>query len=182
LAGAGEGFFAPMDVLDYIYAVLHSPTYRERYKEFLKIDFPRVLYPENTEQFWKLVESGGKLRRLHLLEGVEPQEGIADYPVVGSDEIEKIYLTPCPSPKARGDSPPSEGLGEASRVYINDTQYFDHVPPETWNFYIGGYQPAQKWLKDRKGQTLGYDDIVHYQRIIRVLKETMEIMNENDKL
>jgi len=159
LDGAVGGSFAPIDVLDYIYAVLHSPTYRERYKEFLKIDFPRVPYPENAEQFWTLVNLGAKLRRLHLLEGVEPQGG---FPVVGSNEVETLkYIN--------------------DKVFINDTQYFDHVPPEAWNFYIGGYQPAQKWLKDRKGRKLEYEDIVHYQRMIRVLKETGEIMGEVDE-
>jgi len=168
--GAGGGYFAPIDVLDYIYAVLHSPSYREKYKEFLKIDFPRVPYPENAETFWKLVDLGGKLRRLHLLEDVEPQEGMADFPIAGSGEVEKPYYSPL-----------SEGAG-GGRVYINDTQYFDHVPSEAWNFYIGGYQPAQKWLKDRKGRTLEYDDIRHYQKMIRVLKETGEVMKLIEKL
>jgi len=154
----------PEQIFDYVYAVLHSPSYRERYREFLKIDFPRVPYPENTEQFWCLVNLGGKLRCLHLMEGVEPQDGLADFPVAGSNEIEKLQYI-------------------GNKVYINDTQYFDHVPPEAWNFYIGGYQPAQKWLKDRKRRTLGYDDVVHYQRIIRVLKETGEVMREvNEKM
>jgi predicted helicase len=155
--------FSPIDVLDYIYAVLHSPAYRERYKEFLKIDFPRVPYPENAEQFWKLVELGGKLRRLHLLEGVEPQQGMADFPVKGTSEVEKPEY-------------------KDGKVWINDKQYFDNVPSEAWSFYIGGYQPAQKWLKDRKGRKLGYDDIRHYQRIVKVLKETGEIMVEIDKV
>ena len=156
-----DGKFAPIDVLNYIYAVLHRPAYRERYKEFLKIDFPRVPYPENVEQFWHLVELGGKLRRLHLMEDVEPQEGMANFPVAGSNEVERLQYI-------------------GNKVFINDTQYFEHVPLEAWSFYIGGYQPAQKWLKDRKGRTLGYDDIVHYQRIIRVLKETGEVMREVD--
>ena len=155
--------FSPIDILDYIYAVLHSPSYRERYKEFLKIDFPRVPYPENAEQFWKLVELGGKLRRLHLMEDVEPQEDLANYPVNGSNEIEK--------PEYEND-----------KVYINDTQYFDHVPLEAWNFYIGGYQPAQKWLKDRKGRMLNFEDIRHYQKIISVLKETDEVMKQIEKI
>jgi len=158
-----EDTFSPIDVLDYIYATLHSPSYREKYREFLKIDFPRIPYPKNVNKFWRLVELGGKLRRLHLLEDVEPQEGMADYPVAGSNEVVK--------PQYVGD-----------KVFINDTQYFDHVPPEAWNFYIGGYQPAQKWLKDRKGRTLNYEDIRHYQRIIRVLKETEEVMKEVDEV
>jgi predicted helicase len=151
--------FAPIDVLDYIYAVLHSPTYRERYKEFLKIDFPRVPYPENAEKFRTLAETGAKLRCLHLMDGVEPQPGMADFPIDGSNEVESLKYA-------------------SGRVHINGAQYFDRVPPEVWNFYIGGYQPAQKWLKDRKGRTLSYDDILHYKRIICVLKETSEIMRE----
>jgi hypothetical protein len=137
-----------------------------------------VPYPENTKQFWKLVELGGKLRCLHLLENIEPQEGIADFPIAGNNEIEKASLTPYPSPK-KSDSPPSEGLGE---VYINETQYFNNVPLAAWNFYIGGYQPAQKWLKDRKGRILNYEDIIHYRKIIYVLKETEKLMNEIDEI
>jgi len=159
-----ENTFAPIDILDYIYAVLHSPSYRERYKEFLKIDFPRIPYPQDAAHFWACVHSGSKLRRLHLMDGVEPQEGIADFPIAGSNEVESIRFTP----------PLLEGAG--GRLYINDTQYFDHVPSEAWNFYIGGYQPAQKWLKDRKGRILNYEDIRHYQKIIVVLKMTDNIM------
>jgi len=158
-----EDTFAPIDILDYIYAILHSPTYREKYKEFLKIDFPRVPYPENAEQFWNLVELGGKLRRLHLMEEVEPQQGIVDYPIAGSNVVEKPQFVD-------------------GKVYINDTQYFDNIPLVAWNFYIGGYQPAQKWLKDRKGRTLNFEDIRHYQRMMRALKETEEMMKEIDKM
>jgi len=157
-----QNTFAPIDILDYIYAVLHSPSYREKYKEFLKIDFPRVPYPENAERFWKLAELGEKLRLLHLMESVEPQNGLADYPIAGSNEIEKPQY-------------------ENSKVYINDTQYFDNIPLVAWNFYIGGYQPAQKWLKDRKGRTLNFEDIQHYQKIIKVLKETEEVMRKVDE-
>jgi len=158
-----ENTFAPIDFFDYIYAVLHSPIYRERYKEFLKIDFPRVPYPGNAEQFWKLVNLGGKLRRLHLMENVEPKSGMADFPIAGSNEVEK-----------------PEYVG--GKVYINDSQFFENVPLVAWNFYIGGYQPAQKWLKDRKGRTLDYEDIEHYQKIIFVLKETEEVMREVDEV
>jgi len=155
------GTFAPIDILDYIYAVLHSPTYRAKYKEFLKIDFPRVPYPENAEQFWALVKLGGELRQLHLLESLKVNDYITQYPVAGDNVVDK--------PKY-----------EAGRVYINDTQYFDNVPEVAWNFYIGGYQPAQKWLKDRKGRTLSFDDILHYQRIIIALHETERVMEEVD--
>ena len=163
LEGAGGGSFAPVDVLDYIYAVLHSHAYRKKYKEFLKIDFPCVPFPESTKQFWKLVGLGGKLRCLHLLEGVEPQEGLANFPIAGNNEVEMAQYV-------------------GVRVFINETQYFEHVPLEAWNFYIGGYQPAQKWLKDRKGRALNYDDIVHYQKMIWVLKETGEVMKIIEKV
>jgi predicted helicase len=157
----------PLELLDYIYAVLHSPSYRERYKEFLKIDFPRIPFPKNTGQFWELVEWGSRLRRLHLLEEVEIPKGMAEYPIAGSNEVEKPEFLV---------SPLAEGI--IGRVYINDRQYFDNVPTIAWNFYIGGYQPAQKWLKDRKGRTLNYEDILHYRKIIAVLATTNEIMKQ----
>jgi predicted helicase len=153
--------FAPIDILDYIYAVLHSPAYRERYKEFLKIDFPRVSYPADAKTFWKLVKVGEQLRRLHLMEEVTPQKGIANFPIADSNKVETLKYIDC-------------------KVYINDTQYFDNVPANVWNFYIGGYQPAQKWLKDRKGRTLSFDDIQHYQKIVAVLQETIITMGEID--
>ena len=155
--------FAPIDILDYIYAVLHSPSYRERYKEFLKIDFPRVPYPDDAKTFWKLVKLGEKLRLLHLMESVTPKKELANYDVNGNNVVEKFEYT-------------------NGKVKINDTQYFDNVPDLVWNFFIGGYQPAQKWLKDRKGRTLDFDEIQHYQKIVAVLNETEKLMNEADSL
>jgi predicted helicase len=150
-----------MQIFDYIYAVLHSPSYREKYKEFLKIDFPRIPYPENAEEFERLASLGEKLRKLHLMENVEPQKDAENFPVAGTNEIEKPAY-------------------DKNKVFINGAQYFDNVPQTAWNFYIGGYQPAQKWLKDRKGRQLGFDDVQHYQRIITVLAETERIMGEID--
>jgi predicted helicase len=192
-AGAGGGSFTPINLFDYIYAILHSPAYRERYKEFLKIDFPRVPYPENAEQFWKLVALGEKLRRLHLMEKVEPQKGVANFPIVGNNEVNQIrHAELVSAPRCNEEIAGLLNLIQCrndddvkrndSRVYINNTQYFDNVPLVAWNFYIGGYQPAQKWLKDRKGRKLEYDDIVHYQKIIWVLMETGEVMDEIDKV
>lgn len=155
--------FAPIDVLDYIYAVLHSPTYRAKYKEFLKIDFPRVPYPKNAATFWDLVKLGGQLRAIHLLESAEVKQYITQYPQSGDNLVTKIDY-------------------KDGKVSINDTQYFDKVPSVVWNFFIGGYQPAQKWLKDRKGRTLMVEDILHYQQIIVALNETARIMGEIDKI
>jgi len=155
--------FAPIDILDYIYAVLHSPTYREKYKEFLKIDFPRVPFPKDKDTFWQLVKLGGEIRQIHLLESPTVEKYITQYPEDGNNVVVK--------PKY-----------ENGKVYINDTQYFDNVPQIAWDFYIGGYQPAQKWLKDRKGRTLEFDDILHYQKIIVALSETDRLMKEIEKI
>jgi very-short-patch-repair endonuclease len=352
--------FAPIDLLDYIYAVLHSPIYREKYKEFLKIDFPRVPYPQDAETFWKLVNLGGEIRQIHLLESAKVTEYITQYPIDGDNVVGKVRfeaepprpsdttllkgeelsssssrfqtqfetkssppvlggvdsfrgrggnsqinnlpylktfrkelrknLTPaeakfwtaiknkqfegrkfrrqhsvgnyildfyCPAeklaieldgqvhfndsareydyerklfleqfgikvlrfenkrvfedlewmldvirndfgwsekaqPPRPSDTPPLEG-GELSsanlmgqellgKVWINETQYFDNVPEIAWQFYIGGYQPAQKWLKDRKERTLNFEDIFHYQKIIVALCETDRLMKEIDKI
>ncbi|MGB4849145.1 MAG: type ISP restriction/modification enzyme, partial [Saprospiraceae bacterium] len=155
--------FAPIDILDYIYGVLHSPTYREKYIEFLKIDFPRIPYPKDKDTFWALVKLGGELRQIHLLESPVVSKFITRYPVDGDNIVTKVkYLD--------------------GNVYINDQQYFSGVPDVAWNFYIGGYQPAQKWLKDRKDRTLEFEDILHYQKIIVALTETDRIMKEIDKI
>jgi len=165
------GKVTPENVLDYIYASLHSPKYREKYKEFLKIDFPRVPYPKDAESFKKLVTFGTELRSLHLLESPKVNKFITIYPIAGSDCVEKLAYNKAPST--------SSGLGN---VYINKDQYFGNVPESAWNFYIGGYQPAQKWLKDRKDRTLSNADIEHYQKMIVALTETERIMREIDKI
>jgi predicted helicase len=153
--------FAPIDILDYIYAVLHSPTYREKYKEFLKIDFPRVPYPKNKDSFWQLVKLGGEIRQIHLLESPLVDTPISKYPITGTNVVSKVRY-------------------EAGKVFINETQCFENVPEIAWNFYIGGYQPAQKWLKDRKDRELQIDDIRHYLKIIVALVETDRLMKEID--
>jgi predicted helicase len=160
---ATKNTFAPIDILDYIYAVLHSPTYREKYKEFLKIDFPRVPYPKEKDTFWQLVKLGGEIRQIHLLESPIVEKYITQYPEDGNNVVSKTKY-------------------QDGKVYINDTQYFDNVPQVAWEFYIGGYQPAQKWLKDRKERKLEFDDILHYQKIIVALSETDRLMKEIDKI
>ncbi len=160
---ATEGTFSPIDILDYIYAVLYSPTYREKYKEFLKIDFPRVPYPKDQETFWQLVKLGGEIRKIHLLESPSVEKFITQYPIDGNNVVTKLKY-------------------QDGKVFINDKQYFANVPEVAWNFYIGGYQPAQKWLKDRKDQKLEYDDILHYQKIIVALTETDRLMKDIDTI
>lgn len=166
-----ENTFAPIDILDYIYAVLHSPSYREKYKEFLKIDFPRVPYPKDQDTFWQLVKLGGEIRQIHLLESPVVEQYITQYPIDGDNTVTKPrFVTSSVVEKSQG------------KVYINDTQYFDNVPLVAWEFYIGGYQPAQKWLKDRKDRQLEFDDILHYQKIIVALTETNRLMKEIDNI
>lgn len=318
--------FAPIDLLDYIYAVLHSSSYREKYNEFLKIDFPRVPYPTDLTTFGKLSNLGSELRQIHLLESPIVEKFITQYPEDGENvvvkprfEINPILNSPpleeCPQDgvvkntpiyfntiidlpynpalkqrakelryaenlsevlfwvqvhkgnfynidfdrqriignyivdfyvkklglvieidssshddnkvlydKKREDYLKSLGLkifripvndilqnmskaiadleefiknnynkpprplgtppkeGNSGNVFINETQYFANVPEVAWNFYIGGYQPAQKWLKDRKERELRYEDILHYQKIIVALTETDRIMKEIDTI
>lgn len=150
----------PIELFDYIYAVLHSPSYRERYKEFLKIDFPRIPYPTDTNIYHALAEKGTELRKLHLMENLPNSTGIS-FPVSGTLQVDCCRW-------------------QDNRVYINAEQYFDGVPASAWNFFIGGYQPAQKWLKDRKGMTLSFEDVKHYGNIIYVLQQTEQLMKEID--
>jgi len=153
---------SPESIFDYIYAVLHTPEYRERYREFLKVDFPRIPYPTNATTFRKLAKIGGELRELHLMKTkptASERNRIANFPKGGSNVVEDVRF--------------ADG-----KVYINDGQYFDHVNEADFGFFIGGYQPAQKWLKDRKGRTLANEDIDHYQAIILALSRTRALMQK----
>lgn len=146
-----------MAVFDYIYGVLHCPDYRKTYAEFLKIDFPRIPWPTTPDEFWSVSAKGSELRKLHLM---EPR-------AIGS--------TPFPFKGEGNNMVEMSSFGEG-KVWINETQYFDTAPEVSWNLYIGGYQPARKWLMDRKGRTLSFDEVKHYQRILKILSETDRIM------
>jgi hypothetical protein len=144
-------------VFDYIYGVLHCPAYRATYAEFLKIDFPRIPWPASPDEFWDVSTKGTQLRKLHLMD--------------------PATIGPTPYPfKGEGNAVVDKPRFEDGKVWINATQYFDAAPAVSWTFYIGGYQPAQKWLKDRKGRTLSFDDVKHYQRILKILSETDRVM------
>ena len=171
--------FAPIDILDYIYAVLHSPTYRSTYKEFLKIDFPRVPYPKDVKTFWELVTLGGELRQIHLLESNKVEDYITSYEMAEDAENDHNEITTKIGKKDWEIIDTEKQLG---RIWINESKYFDNIPVTAWEFYIGGYQPAQKWLKDRKERELKFEDILHYQKIIVALTETDRIMKEIDKI
>lgn len=162
--------FQALDLFDYIYAVLHSPSYREKYKEFLKIDFPRVPYPK-PETFWQLVSLGGKLRSLHLLEDTSLDERIIDIKGEGELLIKN-------SLNKKDFSVEDEKV----ELRLNDEVSVVNIPLVAWEFYIGGYQPAQKWLKDRVGRVLNRADMKHYNRIINALCKTDLIMKKIDEV
>lgn len=173
---AVEDGFTPEELFGYIYAVLHAPTYRSRYAEFLKIDFPRVPITSNPDLFRQLAALGRQLVGLHLLD-VESAPVLLKpatrFPVTGDGAVEKGH--------PRYDA-------ATQRVYISadnvktgkQGQYFEGVGPEIWAFQVGGYQPCQKWLKDRVGRKLSYDDLTHYQRMVVALGETARLMEEID--
>ena len=142
---------------DYIYGVLHCPAYRATYAEFLKIDFPRIPWPATPDEFWDVSAKGQTLRKLHLMDAAT------------------IGPTPYPF-KGEGNAVVEKPRFEGGKVWINATQYFDAAPEVSWTFYIGGYQPAQKWLKDRKGRALTFDDVKHYRNVLKILSETDRIM------
>jgi len=164
--------FAPIDILDFIYAVLHSRKYRNEYKEFLKTDFPKIPYPKDKNTFFQLVKLGGEIRQIHLLESPKVENYITTYPKDGDNTITTKVT--------KKDWELFDEVKQLGRIWINEEQYFDNIPLTAWEFYIGGYQPAQKWLKDRKELTLEFDDILHYQKIIVALSETDRLMKEID--
>ena len=154
--------FGPEDVFHYLYAVLHSPEYRRRYAGFLKSDFPRIPLTGKRALFAALAGLGQRLAALHLMkdEGADPPA----FPHPGDNRVDQVRYAAPASTSDRG------------RVWINQDQCFDGVPPGTWVFSIGGYRPAEKWLKDRKSRTLSFDDIAHYRRICAALTETRRTM------
>jgi predicted helicase len=154
--------FGPENVFFYAYAVFHSPTYRTRYAEFLKIDFPRLPLTRDKKLFVKLVEKGKELVELHLLKSSKVDDFITTYPEAGDNKVEKIAFA-------------------SGKVYINTHQFFGKFPEDVWEFKVGGYQVCEKWLKDRKGRVLSNEDITHYQRVVVALKETIQLMKEIDK-
>ena len=167
----GEKTFAPIDLLDYIYAVLHAPSYRERHNEFLKIDFPRVPYPKNAAQFRKLAKLGGKLRALHLLSPAPPR--ITTYPADGDHFIDGGVL--------RAAWKITDAKKRVGNVRINAAQFFGGVPESAWTKQIGGYLPAQKYLKDRKGRHLSPAEISHYQNLLAALAGMEGVVGEIEK-
>ncbi|MDO8546626.1 MAG: type ISP restriction/modification enzyme, partial [Nitrospirales bacterium] len=159
--------FGPEAIFYYTYAVFHSPTYRSRYAEFLKIDFPRLPLTSNPALFRALCSTGTELVGLHMMEKHGPK--ITSYPVAGDNMVETVRYTE-----------PGQGAAKG-RIWINKAQYFEGVQPDVWDFHIGGYQVCQKWLKGRKGRKLTYDDLTCYQHVVSALAETIRLMAEIDE-
>ncbi len=181
--------FGPEDVLHYIYAVFHSPTYRERYAQFLRYDFPRVPTIDDVERLRALVGLGRRMTDAHLMRSSvpDPTSPSIGFPVAGDNIVEKAhpkYYPPGEKPTGR------DPVLQRGRVYISSDdargnrhgQYFEGVSPEVWKFRIGGYQPLDKWLKDRKGRALTFADIAHYRRIYAALERTIDLMAEIDEI
>ena len=166
--GAGDrtAAFEPEDVFHYLYAVLHSPGYRRRYADFLKSDFPRVPMPGSRDLFTDLSRLGARLVSLHLLEARSADAAVT-FPVKGGNTVERVRYTP-PDDRSAG------------RVWINSAQYFVGVTPEDYAYAIGGYRPAERWLKDRKGRQLSPEDIDHYCVMVAALAETRRRMADVD--
>lgn len=151
----------PEEIFYYIYAVLYSSTYRKRYDEFLKIDFPRVPLPMDHEQFKNLSELGKELVDLHLLQHPSLSETNVGFPVSGSNMVEKVNYDE-----------------ENERVYFNKTQYFEGISKAVWEYRIGAYQVLDKYLKDRKGRTLTREEIEHYMKVAAALRRTIAVQEE----
>ena len=151
----------PEEIFYYIYAILYSNTYRSRYAEFLKIDFPRIPITKNYRLFIKLSKLGNQLVDLHLLKSKDLEKTDSKFPKDGSNKIEKLKY-------------------ENGKVWINKEQYFDGVKEEVWQYQIGGYQVCEKWLKDRIDRTFTLDEIQTYCKIVTALSKTIELQKEID--
>jgi len=165
LGRPGKREVGPELIFHYAYAVLHSPTYRERFAEFLRADFPRLPITSDFKLFRCLANLGVELVDLHAC-GKGESRGLS-FPVKDGNVIEEVRYQP---PQGK----------EPGRVWINDLQYFQGVPESAWTFPIGGYLPAQRWLKDRIGRALAFDEQAEYQRIIWALIQTRRYMAEID--
>jgi predicted helicase len=161
-----ETTVGPEDVFQYLYAVFHAPSYRSRYAEFLKSDFPRLPLTSNVALFRSLVECGERLVVLHVMEAQPADNGVR-YPVDGDHLVESVRYAATEVPNI-------------GRVWINRKQYFDNMPQNVWEFHVGGYQVCEKWLKDRKGHLMSFDEIAHYLRITETIAETLDIMKRID--
>lgn len=159
----GQSYFTALNLLDYIYGILHNESYTKKYADLLKAEFPRIPYPKSKRKFWKTVECGSKLRAVHLMQSSEIDGHQYPFKGIGDNILKKATF-------------------KNGAIYINETQYFDNVSEELWNEYVGAYQPLQKWTKDRKGMILTNGQIFHFQKIIASLEYSRRIKQELNRI
>ncbi len=186
MSGPGdlETTFGPEDVLHYIYAILHSQTYRIRYADFLDIDYPRIPIPPDVEIFRSLAAKGSRLFSLHQLEAPSLAQAIVTYPIPGSDVVEIApRFVPDEEIEAEDGEEVVLDVSVLGRIYISEdgggrrAQYFDGVPEEVWAFRVGGYQVVEKWLKERRRRAIT-SEITHFMRVLNSIAQTIEVMGE----
>jgi len=169
----------PEQIFYYIYAVLYSNIYREKYAEFLKIDFPRIPFTKDYDLFIKLGKLGQEMAEIHLMKSTQLNKTFSRFEVSGDNVVKKVEYVPVGAGLAPARKKNSKTNGN---VFINNTQYFSNIDNNIWEYQIGGYQVMYKWLKDRKGRTLSLEDIQHYIKIARTLQLTIEYQTKIDKL
>ncbi|MBL8907272.1 MAG: N-6 DNA methylase [Rhizobiales bacterium] len=158
-----DRLYTPQEVMAYVYAVLHAPSYRRRYLEFLRADFPRIPLPVTAESFEALSHLGWALVQAHLLRDV-PKKGLATYHGKGDHIVDAVRYSP-----------------DDKAIWINESQMFKPVPQEIWDFHIGGYRVLDKYLKSRKGRKLSLDEINHIGRVADSLAFTIQQMGKIDE-
>lgn len=164
-----DGGFLPIDLLDYVYALLYSPSYRRRFHDFLQTGFPVIPYPEGKDSFFATAERGKRLRGLHLMKTIGRKDIFTSYPMSSpqfNNRVEKVTM--------------EKTAEQTCRIYINEEQYFDNVPADAYFYNICGYQMADKYLSDRKGKRLTNEEIIHYQKMIYAIKQTIDLQEEMD--
>jgi len=160
----------PEQIFYYIYGILYSNIYRQKYNEFLKIDFPKIPFTKNEKVFSKISELGKELVELHLLKSPKLEKPIAQFPISTGNILKDNRVEK------------REYQEKEKRIYINEKQYFENIESEIWNYYIGGYQVLDKWLKDRIDKVLSPEDIEHYLKVITTLEYTISLQKQIDKI
>jgi len=155
----------PEKIFNYVYAILYSNKYREKYQEFLKIDFPRVPFTKDYKLFKEFGKLGKELIDLHLLKSKKLNKTTTKFCGTGLNEVKK-----------------REYIKKEKKLFINDKQYFAGIEPEIWEYYIGGYPVLDKWIKDRAGKNLTRKEVEHYLKMITSLQNTIELQKKIDKL
>ncbi|MGE0086890.1 MAG: type ISP restriction/modification enzyme [Desulfococcaceae bacterium] len=159
---------SPEDIFGYIYAVMHCPSYREMYLEFLKMDFPRIPFADDFNIFRAFSEIGSELSEHHLMKKSYSESPVS-FPESGSDAVENVRFV-------------QDENSKTGNVFISKTQYFSGIPVSAWEFCIGGYQVLDKWLKSRKGRVLTYQEKEHFKNTVSILNVTGEYMEKIDRI